>query len=224
MSDTFDVVTGAFGYTGGAIARQLFVSGRRVRTLTNHPDRDSPLASKIEIAPLAFSSVNNLRRYLEGAEILYNTYWVRFEHGDETFARAVEHSQMLVAAAAAAGVRRIVHISISNPSETSPLPYFCGKARVEQAIRESRLSYAILRPTVIFGSGGILINNIAWFLRKFPVFALPSGGESRLQPVFLDDVAELATSLARKTRMLSLTRLVPNNSHSKNWCAQSQKV
>ncbi len=196
MSESFDVVTGAFGYTGAAIARRLVASGRRVRTLTNHPDRGSPLANKIEIAPLAFTNATNLRRYLDGAEVLYNTYWVRFEHGEETFDRAVENSRRLIEAAAAAGVRRIVHVSICNPSEDSQLPYYNGKARVERAIRECGLSYAILRPTVIFGDGGILINNIAWFLRKFPVFAIPAGSESKMQPVFLEDFAALATTLA----------------------------
>ncbi len=209
MRGSFDVVTGAFGYTGAAIARRLVASGRRIRTLTNHPDRSSPLANKIEIAPLAFTSASNLRQYLDGADVLYNTYWVRFEHGEETFDRAVENSRRLIEAAAAAGVRRIVHVSICNPSEDSRLPYYNGKARLERAIRESGLSYAILRPTVIFGDGGILINNIAWFLRKFPVFAIPAGSESKMQPVFLEDFAALATTLAARSDNVAIDAVGP---------------
>lgn len=209
MSSTFDVVTGAFGYTGGAIARRLVEGGRRVRTLTNHPDRNSPLADKIEIAPLAFDNAANLRSYLDGADVLYNTYWVRFEHGEETFASAVENSRRLIEAAKAARVRRIVHISICNPSPSSPLLYYSGKARVEQAIRESGISHAILRPTVIFGDGGILINNIAWFLRKFPVFAVPTGSDCRIQPVFIEDVAELATALAARNDDVAVDAVGP---------------
>lgn len=192
MSGSFDVVTGAFGYTGAAIARRLVAGGRRVRTLTNHPDMSDPLAPRIEIAPLSFEDEEALRRNLEGAEVLYNTYWVRFEHGGETYERAVANSAKLFRAAEAAGVRRIVHISITNPSLDSPFGYFSGKARVEKALRESGASYTILRPAVVYGGRDILINNVAWFLRRFPLFAVPSDSESMIQPVYIEDLAELA--------------------------------
>jgi uncharacterized protein YbjT (DUF2867 family) len=192
MSSGFEVVTGAFGYTGAAIARRLVSEGRRVRTLTNHPDMSDPLAPKIEIAPLSFDDEQSLRKNLEGADVLYNTYWVRFEHGGETYRRAVANSEKLFRAAKAAGVRRIVHISITNPSLDSPLGYFSGKARVEKALRESGVSRAILRPAVVYGGRDILINNVAWFLRRFPLFAVPGGSESKLQPVYIEDLAELA--------------------------------
>jgi len=91
-------------------------------------------------------------------------------HGQVSFDKAVANSKTLISAAEEANIRRIVHISITNPSEGSPFPYFSGKALVEKAIIQSKLSYAIIRPTVIFGLEGILINNIAWLLRKFPIF------------------------------------------------------
>ena len=189
-----DAVTGAFGYTGAAIARKLIEGGTRVRTLTAHPRRDHELAGAIEIAPLDFGKRDELMASLSGINTLYNTYWVRFPHGAETFEGAVANSGRLFAAARDAGVRRIVHVSISNPSLDSPLGYFHGKAQVEEALKASGVSYAILRPTVIFGPGDILINNIAWFLRRFPVFGVPDAGESRLQPIFINDVAELAVA------------------------------
>lgn len=194
MSGGFDVVTGAFGYTGAAIARRLVAGGRRVRTLTNHPDASDPLAKRIEIAPLDFEDEAGLRRSLEGAEVLYNTYWVRFEHGDKTFAKAVANSEKLFRAAAAAGVKRIVHTSITNPSLDSPLGYFNGKARVEKALRECGVPHTILRPAVIFGGRDILINNVAWFLRKFPLFAVPGGSECLLQATYVEDYADLAVA------------------------------
>jgi uncharacterized protein YbjT (DUF2867 family) len=192
MSGGFDVVTGAFRYTGAAIARRLVSEGRRVRTLTNHPDMSDPLARRVEIAPLSFDDETALLRNLEGADVLYNTHWVRFEHGGETYARAVANSAKLFRAAKAAGVRRIVHISITNPSLDSPFGYFSGKARVEKALRESGIPRTILRPAVIYGGRDILINNVAWFLRRFPLFAVPGGSESKLQPVHIEDLAELA--------------------------------
>jgi len=193
-----DVVTGAFGYTGKYITRRLMDAGRRVRTLTGHPDRENPFGGLVEIEPMDFSNRAKLVSSLRGAEVLYNTYWVRFNHGRATFEAAVANSRALINAAKEAGVRRIVHLSIANPSIDSQLAYYAGKAQVEKAIEESGLSYAILRPTVIFGAEDILINNIAWFARRFPVFAIPGDGQYRLQPMFVEDLAELATQSAQQ--------------------------
>jgi NADH dehydrogenase len=192
------VVTGAFGYTGQHIARRLLEEGRRVRTLTAHPGRPNPFGDRVEAAPFHFDDPAALTEELRGAAVLYNTYWIRFEHGDATFARAIANSETLIRAAVAAGVGRFVHISITNPSEDSPRPYFRGKAIVERRLKESGLSHAILRPTVLFGGEDILINNIAWLLRRLPVFGIFGTGDYRLQPVHVDDVAALAVELGRR--------------------------
>ena len=191
-SGEFDVVTGAFGYTGKYIARRLLGAGRRVRTLTGHPKREHEFGDRVEIAPLDFREPAALVRALRGAQVLFNTYWVRFPHGRATFDEAVINSRMLIQAARDAGVAKIVHLSIANPSLDSRLAYYSGKAQVESAILDSGLSYAILRPTVIFGPEDILINNIAWFTRRFPVFAVPGDGRYELQPIFVEDLADLA--------------------------------
>lgn len=193
-----DVVTGAFGFTGRYITARLLRLGRRVRTLTGHPDRPNPFGAAVEVAPLNFADQAGLVKSLSGAETLYNTYWVRFPYRGVTFNDAVANSRRLFAAARAAGVRRVVHISIVNPSPDSPLPYFRGKALVEEALITSGLAYAIVRPTVIFGPEDILFNNIAWMLRRFPVFGIPGDGNYCLQPVFVDDVARLAVELGRR--------------------------
>lgn len=193
-----DVVTGAFGYTGKYIARQLLARGRRVKTLTGHPERPNPFGTQVSVAPFRFDDPDALAESLRGATTLYNTYWIRFPRGAMTFEKAVENSRALIQAAKMAGVHRIVHISITNASADSPLPYFRGKGLVEQAIVESGLSYAILRPTVIFGPEDILINNIAWFLRHFPVFAVFGAGDYRIQPVFVEDVAEIAVGVGQR--------------------------
>jgi uncharacterized protein YbjT (DUF2867 family) len=187
-----DVVTGATGYLGRHIAERLLSAGRRVRTLTGHPGRPSPLRDRVEVAPYRFDDVEALAETLRGARTLYITYWVRFPRGGVTHEGAVENSRRLVTAAVHAGVRRIVHVSITNPSAASDLSYFSGKALVEEAVRGSGLSHAILRPTVMFGGQDILVNNIAWLLRRLPVFAIPGTGGYRLQPVLVDDVADLA--------------------------------
>ena len=184
-------VTGSYSYSGKYITRRLLAQGDEVITLTGHPDRPDPFEGRVKAFPLDFN-VESMAESLAGVDTLYNTYWIRFDHGTNTQQLAVQNTARLVQAAQAAGVRRIVHISITNPSLDSKLPYFHGKALNEQAVRESGLSYAILRPTVLFGAEDILINNIAYLLRRLPLFALPGDGSYRLQPIFVDDLAELA--------------------------------
>lgn len=193
-----NVVTGAFSYTGKYITRRLLSTGKKVRTLTGHPNLQNTFGNQANAFPFDFDNPSQLRKTLEGATTLYSTYWIRFPHGGVTFDKAIENTKTLIKAAEFAGVRRIVHISITNPSEGSPFPYFRGKALVEKGIMDSKLSYAIVRPTVIFGLESILINNIAWLLRKFPIFAIFGTGNYQIQPVFVEDVAEIAINVGNK--------------------------
>jgi uncharacterized protein YbjT (DUF2867 family) len=198
MESPFDVVTGAFSFTGRFIARRLLAEEHQVKTLTNHPSRPGTEDIKVDVAPLQFTDRAALVESLRGAVVLYNTYWVRFHHGRVRFGDAVANTRILLGAAREAGVRKVVHISVSNPSLDSPLDYYAGKARTETAVRESGLAWAIIRPTLIFGPGDILINNIAWLLRRLPVFGIPGRGDYRLQPVSGEDVAEIATWAAEQ--------------------------
>lgn len=210
MSGNFELhaVTGAFGFTGRYIAQRLINAGKRVRALIGR-NRPNPFGDRIEVARLQFDDFQALVDSLKGVDVLYNTYWVRFNYGETTFERAVQNSQMLIRAAEEAGVRRLVHISITNPSEDSPLPYFRSKALVERAIRNSSLSYGIIRPTVLFGEGDILLNNIAYFLRRFPIFIVPGKGDYRLQPVYVDDVAALAVEAGERMDNFALDAVGP---------------
>jgi NADH dehydrogenase len=191
MAETH-AVTGAFGYSGRYIARRLLEQGHRVITLTNSRPREGVLDSPVDAHPLRFDDEAALARSLRGARVLYNTYWVRFNHRRFTHEAAVSNTRVLFRAAARAGVERVVHVSITNPSADSDLEYFRGKALLEDALGKTGLSHAILRPTVLFGREDILINNIAWMLRRFPVFGVFGDGSYRLQPIFVDDLAALA--------------------------------
>ena len=184
--------------------------GRRIRTLTNHPQRAGAEEIEAEVAPLQFNDRDALVASMRGAEVFYNTYWVRFHHGRVRFGEAVANTRILMGAARDAGVRRVVHISVSNPSDDSPLDYYAGKARAERAVRESGMSWAIVRPTLIFGPGDILINNVAWMLRRFPIFGIPGNGEYRLQPVAGEDVAEIATWAAEQMDNLTVDAAGPD--------------
>jgi uncharacterized protein YbjT (DUF2867 family) len=203
------IVTGAFGYSGKYIATSLIEAGYEVRTLTNSPNRANPFGNKIKATPYHFENYEKLVESLQGAHVLYNTYWVRFNYRDFQYATAVRNTHLLFRAAKAAGVNRIVHISIANPSEDSPLEYYSGKAKLERALIESEISYAILRPTVLFGKEDILINNIAWMLRKFPVFGIFGDGNYRLQPIFVDDLAKLAIEQGRQTENVIIDAVGP---------------
>ncbi len=187
-----DAVTGAFSYTGKYITRRLLAAGRPVITLTGHPNRPNEFQGQVRAFPYNFIHPDQLAETLRGVDTLYNTYWVRFDHGQATYGNAVDNTRLLFEAARQAGVRRVVHVSITNPSLASPLPYFHGKAVLEQALQESGLTYAILRPTVIYSLEDILINNIAYLLRVFPIFAIPGDGKYQLQPVYVEDMADLA--------------------------------
>ena len=193
-SSTLDVVTGAFSYTGKYVAEKLLSLGREVRTLTNHPGNAGVFGGRIDARPLRFDAPEQLVLSLRGAQTLFNTYWIRFSRGEVTFDGAVENTKILVRAAQEAGVRRIVHVSIANPSLDSRLAYFQGKARAEEAVADSGLAYTIIRPTLVYGAEDVLINNIAWFLRKSPVFPIPGRGEYLVQPVHVEDVAEAAAA------------------------------
>lgn len=194
------VVTGALGYSGRFIARRLIDAGARVRTLTNSPDRPNPFGEALELHPYNWDDPVALAESLRGCDVLINTYWVRFNHRLFTFERAVANTKKLFAAAKAAGVRRIVHTSIANPSLDSELEYFRGKAELEAALKETcsdgAVTYAILRPAVLFGGADILVNNIAWALRRLPVFGVFGDGAYRLQPMHVEDFAALAVRAA----------------------------
>ncbi len=190
------VVTGAFSYTGKYIAQRLLDRGVTVKTLTARPVSQDPFGGRVEAAPLDFSDLDALRRSMEGADVLFNTYWVRFGRGRTTFDRAVANSQALFEAAEKAGVGRIVHVSITNASAKSELPYFRGKGRVEDALKGCGVPYAIVRPTLVFGVDDVLLNNMAWALRRFPIFPIFGSGNYPVRPVFVEDLAALAVDAA----------------------------
>lgn len=202
-------VTGAFGYSGKYIAQRLLAEGQKVITLTNSLHRCNPFGDEVQTFPFNFDHPDKLKESLRGVSVLYNTYWVRFNHKTFTHADAVRNTKILFEAAKAAGVQRIVHISITNPAKDSPLEYFSGKAQLEQALEESGVSYAILRPAVLFGKEDILVNNIAWALRRLPVFGVFGDGQYRIQPIYVDDLARLAVEQGKKTANCTIDAIGP---------------
>ena len=202
-------VTGAYGYSGRYIAQRLLDDGQRVITLTNSLSRANPFGDRIRAFPFHFDQPELLAEHLRGVSVLYNTYWVRFNHRLFKHADAVRNTLTLFEAAKKAGVQRVVHVSITNPSEDSPLEYFKGKAVLEKALIESDMSYAIVRPAVLFGKEDILINNIAWVLRHLPVFGVFGDGRYRLQPIHVDDLARLAVEQGKHHENVVINAIGP---------------
>ncbi len=191
-------VTGATGYTGRHITKILLEEGHQVQSITGHPNRENPFEGKVKLHPFNFDRPEALRNTLKGTDTLFNTYWIRVNHQGRTHEQCVEQTKTMFQAAQEAGVRRIVHISITNPDPESDLPYFRGKGQVEEALRDLKgISHAILRPTVLYSTEDVLLNNIAWTLRKFPVVLLPGTGNYGIQPVFVEDLARMAVEAAK---------------------------
>ena len=205
-----DVVTGAFGYSGAAITRELLAAGHRVRTLTGHPER-APAGTEIEARPLDFGDPDGLARDLAGARTLYCTYWVRFPHGRATHEAAVSNLRTLFTAAARAGVERIVHTSITHADPASPYAYFRGKGEAERFLAESGVPYAIARPAIFFGGDGVLLNNIAWLLRRVPVFAVGGRGDYRIRPIHVEDMARLCVRLGARSGNVTVDAVGPES-------------
>ncbi len=202
-------VTGAFGFSGKYITRLLLDKGEKVMTLTNSTQRNNEFGNRIDVSPYYFDQPDKLTEALKGVSVLYNTYWVRFNHSTFQHSEAVKNTLILFDAARKAGVQRVVHTSITNPDENSPLEYFAGKGILEKALIHSGMDYSILRPAVLFGDEDILINNIAWMIRKFPVFGTFGDGSYKLQPIFVEDYAALAVRHGGETSNIIVDTIGP---------------
>jgi uncharacterized protein YbjT (DUF2867 family) len=202
-------VTGAFGYSGRYIAQRLLEGGQTVVTLTKSVQRKNPFGKAVVARPFHFDDPGKLVESLRGVDTLINTYWVRFNHCLFAHDQAVANTKVMFNAAKEAGVRRIVHVSITNPDVKSDLPYFRGKAELEQVLTGLGLSYCILRPAVLFGKEDVLVNNIAWALRHLPVFGVFGSGDYKLQPIYVDDLAAAAVEKATGTGNVVINAIGP---------------
>ena len=187
-----NLITGAFSFSGRFIAEEALKTGEQVATLTGHPDSKSPFYDKIKIIPYTFGNFNLMVENFKGVDTFYNSYWIRFPHGDMTWKRAIINSYNLFRACKIAGVKKIIHISVTNCHFDSPYSYFKGKAFVEELLKRCGVPYTIVRVAWFFEDNDILINDIAWILRRFPIFGLFGYGDYKLEPISAKTYAKIA--------------------------------
>ena len=187
-----NLITGAFSFSGRFIAEELLKTGEKVETLTGHPRPEFPYFNKITIKQFNFDNFDAMVENFRGVNTFYNSYWIRFPHGNTTWRDAIVNSKKLFRACKIAGVKKIVHISVTNPNLDSPYSYFKGKAVVEELLKRSGVPYTILRIAWMYEEGDILVNNIAWILKRLPIFGVFGGGSYKLQPVSLRTLGKVA--------------------------------
>lgn len=217
-------VTGAFGYSGKYITKRLLSLGYHVRKLTNSKNKPNPFGEQIDVYPLNFHNESALRHSLSSVDVLINTYWVRFNHKKFNHHDAVQNTKVLFNTAKAAGVKRIIHVSITNPSIASNLEYFHGKAELEDYLKKMEMGYAIIRPAVIFGKEDILINNIAWIIRKLPVFGVFGKGDYKLQPIYVEDMAALIVNQITQSQDVTINAIGPETFTYKEIVSKIMKI
>ena len=202
-------ITGAWSYSGMHVAHRLLDRGDTVLSLTNQPvPAQDPFNGKVKAVPFDFTP-GRLAERLAGVDVLACAYWTRHNrppigHSGPwmSHAQATERSKIIIREAKAAGVKRLVWTSIANPGLDPDLPYYDGKAKVEEAVRGSGLPYAILRPACFFGPGGILVENVVWAVRRLPIFPLPSSPASfYVRPIHVADYAETVAQAVHSQRV-----------------------
>lgn len=204
-----DVVTGSFGYIGKYITGELLSRGRKVKTISTHPEKPNPFGDIVTAASYNFEVPEILTEYLSGCDVLFNTYWVRFNYRGWSFDQALENTKILFNCVKKAGLKKIVHISVTNPSEDDVLPYYKGKALQEAALKQSDIDYVIIRPTLVFGLEDILVNNIAWTIKRFPFVPVFGSGEYRIQPVYVGDLAMVAVEASESRESQTIDAIGP---------------
>jgi len=203
MSGSRVTVFGGSGFLGRRIVKRLAEDGAGVRVAVRHPERASVLTAygtdgSITTTHADVWDETTVGPALAGSDAVVNTVGHYVERGRATFEAIHGQGAMHVARASAmAGVRRLVHISGIGADPGSASPYVRARATGERLVREAFPRATILRPSVMFGPEDAFFNQLAALARIMPILPLFGWGDVRLQPVYVDDVAEaVARALA----------------------------
>ena len=196
MVDGLVTVFGGSGFLGREIVKHLADDNHPVRVAVRHPDRASFLqqfggVAQIELAHADVSEESTVARAVEGSASVINTVGHYVEKRGATFhAIHGEGARHVARQAKQAGVERLIHISGLGADPGSDSPYVRSRGIGENLVRESCEDVTILRPSAIFGPGDTLLNKLDALARSSPIIPLFGDGGTRLQPVFVGNVAE----------------------------------
>jgi NADH dehydrogenase len=187
------LVTGSSGFVGGHVVHALRAAGKDVRALVRDPRK----ATRLETWGAALvqgdmTDAASLRRAVAGCESVVHLVAIR-QGRDEEFTRVmVDGTRELLAAARQAGVTRFVHMSALGTSESTKdlVPYYRAKWETEQLVSGSGIPYVIFRPSFVFGRDGGILPTFVKLARLTPVTPIIGSGRQRIQPIWVDDVAE----------------------------------
>jgi NADH dehydrogenase len=199
------VVAGGSGFIGAAVVRRLVAAGEQVAVMTAHPDRSGPRIEGLGARVVRGDVLDpdSLEPALSGADavvqaLTFPTFPVEKPRKRYTF-EEFDHrgTERLVQAAARAGVKRYVYSSGSGAAPGADKVWYRAKWGGEEAIRSSGLAHCIIRPSWVYGPDDAALNTFVAFHRWLPFVPVIGDGSQRLQPVFVDDVAQAMTVAAR---------------------------
>lgn len=195
-------VFGGTGFLGRRIVRHLRYREFSVRIASRHPDRhrlfgpDDPQLQSVEANIHDERSVADA---LAGAYGVVNAVSLYLERGQETFHSVhVEAAQRLAAQAHRAGVERLVHVSGIGADTASPSRYIRKRGEGELAVRAAFADAIFARPAVMFGPDDAFLTTVLKLLRQLPVYPMFGRGRTRLQPAYVEDVAEAVARVMRR--------------------------
>ncbi len=200
MENRIVTVFGGAGFVGRYLVQQLAGRGLRVRVAMRRPDEGLFLRAmgdvgQIELVQANLRNAPSVAAAIAGADYVVNLVGVLYPRGAQSFAAVHARGAQLVAEAAArAGVQRLVQVSAIGAAADSPSLYARSKAAGEAAVLRAFPKATIVRPSIVFGPEDDFFNRFAALARILWVLPLIGGGQNRMQPVYVGDVA---TALAR---------------------------
>jgi uncharacterized protein YbjT (DUF2867 family) len=193
MTDRLITVFGGSGFLGRRIVRHLRECAFSVRPASRHPDRTRTLFDTESIEPIAADvhDSHSVAQACAGAYGVVNAVSLYVEQGEETFRSVhVEAAERVAAAARRAGAQRFVHISGIGADPASQSPYIRSRGEGETVVRSAYPGAIVVRPAVMFGPDDKFLTTILDLLRRLPVYPMFGRGNTKLQPAFVDDVAQ----------------------------------
>lgn len=195
MHERMITIFGGAGFIGRHLVRKLAADGWRIRVISRSPGLAGHLqplgeVGQIVVQPLSSMEPTALTRLLEGSSAVVNLVGILYETSRQRFDEI--HGELpghIAAAAATAGVARMVHVSAIGADAQSSSAYSRSKARGEAAVRQAFASAVILRPSIVIGPEDNFFNRFAGMARMLPALPLIGGGKTRFQPVYVGDVA-----------------------------------